>query len=304
MTTHFNIKSIFKISNIQPALFSAIIIIILFGTIDHQDHNYSCDTNPLNQTTKNISIFLCRKNSVIQKLGSVNYEQIGRRELIKSQIERAMLNVDLEPPELIPKETIKVIRLTNTISSNRASQEIQTAHDQESEKALEPSDINDKAAETIIHVASGKYSPYYHIRFSLTPDNTVLTVPLSERKPQYSDNNDYVFAEGGQFEVFVERSKFPIPSPYSERKYLILRMPWTNISMETADQYIAEKYELFKRIKEMKETQQGSVEVSIELNPFVNVISEDPLQLELSNRNIFFRQAHGRHIDYVGSLKP
>ena len=73
--------------------------------------------------------------------------------------------------------------------------------------------------------------------------------------------------------------------------------------METADQYISEKQELFTRIKEMVESQRGSVEVTIELNPFVNILSENPLEIELSGRNIFFRQAHGRYIDYVGTLK-
>ena len=294
MTTHFDIKSILKISDILPALFSVIIIIILFGTINHQDHNYSCDTNPLNQRTENISRFLCRKNSVIQNLGAVNYEHIGRRELIKSQIERAMLNVDLEPPELIPKETTKVIRLATTISSDRASEEIQTAYDHE------PSGVDDKTHETTIHIAPGKYFPYYHIRFSLTPDNTVLTVPLSERKPRHSDNNDYIFAEGGQYEVFVENKKFPFPNPLLERKCLILRMPWTNPDMENASQYIAEKYELFTKIKEMKETQSGSVEVTIELNSYMNVLSKNPLEIELSGRNIFFRQAHG-HLSRPGN---
>jgi len=59
---------------------------------------------------------------------------------------------------------------------------------------------------------------------------------------------------------------------------------------------------LYNRIKEMKESGRGSVDVVIELNPYVRVKSKNPLELELTNRNVFFRSAHGRYIDYVGQL--
>ncbi|MFW6457541.1 MAG: hypothetical protein ACOC0A_04525 [Planctomycetota bacterium] len=159
------------------------------------------------------------------------------------------------------------------------------------------------ASNSDIHVVPGKYRTYYHIRFRLTPENCELSVPVSERQPKYSDTNEYSFSEGGQFEVFVRKADFPIPSPYPDREFLILRMPWTNPSESNAEQFISAKRKLFERIRKMKEEGGEPVEVTIELNPYVKVLSEDPLTVELEQRNIFFRQAYGQYIDYVGELK-
>ena len=154
-----------------------------------------------------------------------------------------------------------------------------------------------------IHVAHGKYGDYYHVRFTLTPDNCELTVSLSERRPRYSDSNEYTFAEGGQFEVFVRKQDFPVPSPHTSRTFLILRMPWTDPSAQHAEKHISAKRVLFDKIKRMKTEGKGTVEVVVELNPYVTVLNRDPLTVELSGRNIFFRQAHSQYIDYVGPLK-
>ena len=157
--------------------------------------------------------------------------------------------------------------------------------------------------EVDIHVAPGKYNEYYHLRFGLTPDNCELTVPLTERRHRYAGNNEYTFAEGGQFEVFVRTSAFPVPAPHTDREFLILRMPWTDPDHPKASRFIARKRKLFDAILAMKTRGEGAVDVVVELNPFVNVLKKNPLILELSGRNIFFRQAHRQYIDYVGPLK-
>lgn len=140
---------------------------------------------------------------------------------------------------------------------------------------------------------------YYHLQFSLTPQSIQLNVPISERYHRHAGSNEYYFADGGQFEVFVDKNAFPIPAPHCEKQYLILRMPWTAPDLPHAKEYIAEKRVLFDRIKKMKDSCNGSVEVTIELNPFVNVVRKDPLKLEMAGRNIFFRQANGRYVDHV-----
>ncbi len=146
---------------------------------------------------------------------------------------------------------------------------------------------------------------YFHLCFSLTPANSELTVPLSQRAPRYGGSNEYQFAEGGQFEVFVRNSMFPVPASYTDAELLILRMPWTNPDLPGADQYITEKRALFERIRNMKESGTGTVDVVIEFDPgdrFVKVLSTNPPKLEVLGRNIFFRQAYGRYISHVGPL--
>ena len=160
-----------------------------------------------------------------------------------------------------------------------------------------------ESANSIV-VAAGKCNDYYHVKVTLTPENSELTVSFDER-PQttpYIDNK-YEFSSWGQFEVFVDRNVFPVPAPHFTKKYLILRMPGTKPGSEKAKKYIEEKRRLFEEIKNMKLSGKGQVEVIVELNPYINVLSKDPLRVELSGRNIFFRDAHGRYIDYLGPLK-
>ena len=154
-----------------------------------------------------------------------------------------------------------------------------------------------------IHVAPGKYNDYYHVRFVLTPGNCELSVPVSERFPRYSEDNAYTFSRGGQFEVFVRRKDFPVPAPHTDREFLILRMPRTSPDHTHAAEYIAKKRKLFEQIRKMKTDGTDNVEVIVELNPYITVLERDPLTVELSGRNIFFRQAHGQYIDHVGPLK-
>ena len=156
--------------------------------------------------------------------------------------------------------------------------------------------------ESKIHVVKGKYGDYYHILFTLNPDNCVLTVPVDKRTPKYSDSNEYTFSEGGQFEVFVKKSLFPISSPKTECDYLILRMPWTDPSNQNSKKFIDQKRHIFKLIKEMKIQGKGKIDVVIELNPYVKTIKKQPLTLELTSCNIYFRHAHGQYIDYFGNI--
>ena len=156
-----------------------------------------------------------------------------------------------------------------------------------------------------IVVSPGKYSDYYHVKLKLHSDDFELSIPTSKRTTKYSDNNDYLFEEGGQFEVFIKRDAFPIPlknSPNS--KYIILRMPWTNPETPGASLFINEKRRIFDELVGIKESSYESLSVAVELNPYIEVLDSSPLSLQLTEPNVFFRQAFGRYINYTGPLKP
>ena len=161
------------------------------------------------------------------------------------------------------------------------------------------------AAPLDIVVSLGKYSDYYHIRLKLHSDDFELSIPTSSRTPKYSENNDFRFEEGGQFEVFIKRDAFPIPlkgSPNS--KYIILRMPWTNPETPGASLFINEKRRIFDELTGIKKSHYESLTVVVELNPYIEVQENNPLSLQLTEPNVFFRQAFGRYINYTGPLKP
>lgn len=149
-----------------------------------------------------------------------------------------------------------------------------------------------------VYITKGKYWDYYHIKFTLTPENTLLMLKGYDK---YGPSK-YEF-EDGMFQVFIPKDKFPIPAPNC-KEYIILRMPMT-ISDSNKDKFVAEKKVIFDKIKEMKESGKGQVEVVIQLNNSdadIKIKSKDPLALELEGCNVWFREAHGRYIDYVGEL--
>jgi hypothetical protein len=152
-----------------------------------------------------------------------------------------------------------------------------------------------------IHVSEGKYTRYYHLLLKLHPQDFELTVPTDQRRPRYTTENRYEFSGNGQFEIFVRKEAFPVPAPKCER-YLIVRMPGTDPSRADAARKLEQKRALFDALKELKNSGTGAHEVAIELNPYVQVVRSDPLQVELTECNVFFRQADGAYIDHMGPL--
>jgi hypothetical protein len=53
----------------------------------------------------------------------------------------------------------------------------------------------------------------------------------------------------------------------------------------------------------MINTHSGAIEVVIELNPYVEKVQNNPLTLQLTQCNIFFRQAQNRYVNYLGKPK-
>ena len=138
---------------------------------------------------------------------------------------------------------------------------------------------------------------YRHMLLELTPENCLLPndpiiikhLGLSNNSQNYRkhilDEKSENFTSG-QFQVYIPVSMFPLVQ--ETRGYMILRMPSTLSAKKTA--YIKDKQDLFFRIKKMKQEQKGSVEVVVEIPDFLR-------------RNLFFRQAGGRYVDYVGQYK-
>jgi len=148
-----------------------------------------------------------------------------------------------------------------------------------------------------ISVSKGKYRDYYHIQLDLK--NTPYTFSKDEKGNLYKDYTQEMLVEnGGQFEILMPADQFPVPSPNCSNN-IILRMPWTNPAPSKSKAFLSEKYQLFEDLKR----KDGDLIVTIELNPYVNVISQNPLKLELQNCNVFFRHSKGKYINYVGKIK-
>lgn len=148
-----------------------------------------------------------------------------------------------------------------------------------------------------IHVSKGKYSDYYHISFRLTPDNSTINLKTGEGDRSYG-----FVDENGQFEVYIDRNAFPVDAPNCKND-IILRMPATNPFGSEAEKSISEKRQLYNQIKNMIDNKQGELDVVIELNPYVKKVSDNPLKLELTQCNVFFRHARNHYINYIGPLK-
>jgi len=148
-----------------------------------------------------------------------------------------------------------------------------------------------------ISVSKGKYKDYYHIQLDIK--NIPYTFSKDEKGNLYKDyTQEMLVNNGGQFEILIPVDQFPVPSPNCS-KNIILRMPWTNPASSKSKTFLSEKYELFEDLKR----KDGDLTVAIELNPYINVVSQNPLKLELKNCNVFFRHSKGKYIDYVGKIK-
>ena len=123
-----------------------------------------------------------------------------------------------------------------------------------------------------IKISPGKYSIYYHINYELTSG-------------YYRVDLEYGFNKGGQFQVYIPKEHFSIAAPQCN-KDIILRMPYS----ENEDK----KRDLYNKLIASE-----TVFVVIELNPYINVINKEPLEIELRYCNVFFRHRAGDYYDQL-----
>lgn len=121
---------------------------------------------------------------------------------------------------------------------------------------------------TEIKVNSGKYSNDYHMKFE-----------------QLSGHAEYGFNKGGQFEVIVSKEHFPITASRCKDN-IIIRMPYSKSE--------AKKHALFDTLAASK-----TVTVTLELNPYINVLKTSPLEIELQYCNVFFRHRSGDYFEQL-----
>lgn len=132
---------------------------------------------------------------------------------------------------------------------------------------------------------------YYHLKYSLNKKN--ITYIDSFTNEQFTIN-------GGQFEISLKKSEFPISSPNCKSN-LILRMPWTNSEIVNSNIFIEEKYEIYNSIQNLtKSSQPNSIDIYVELNPYVEFKDGE---FNLTQCNIYFRQSNGQYISKTGNLK-
>ncbi len=142
------------------------------------------------------------------------------------------------------------------------------------------------AAEKVQRVIGKNGLKFYHLEYTLTPENS--QPPFGKSK---WGSREFSLREDDLFEIFVKNDAFPIKSKAKE--FLILRMPSSRNGRSPL------KAEVFNAIKKMFETKKGSVRVVIELEDGYY----DEKTATLDGVNIFFRHSHGNYIDYTGPIK-
>jgi len=160
------------------------------------------------------------------------------------------------------------------------------------------------AAETkgLSEVVSGNTTEYL-IEFDLKPYNCELEVPGYNPKLADGKKGDWKFREGGQFSLFIKREYFPIQIPESCcDSYLVLTMPYTNSRLKGGKENIAAKKKLFDAITQPRKVENGQVPIVIDLTPYAEVVQQQPLEIRLTDRQIYFRQVDGMFIDHARAI--
>ena len=143
-------------------------------------------------------------------------------------------------------------------------------------------ELTQQSSYRVNYTASGK--PYYHLSYVLNSENLLKVEVYSSQ--EFEQN-------GGQFEVELEKSTFPIPAPNCKSN-LILRMPWVPPGAD-----LSVKYKIYQAILAVHLAQAETVSVVLELNPYVK---ETHQGIELTQCNIFFRHANSAYVPHTESL--
>jgi hypothetical protein len=113
--------------------------------------------------------------------------------------------------------------------------------------------------------------------------HAILTFELTAEKMDLSKLMRFR-SEDGQFEVRIKPSQFPVPAPHC-RSAIIARMPST-LGRDQAE--IAKKKRLFELIQSAQSEKTKTVEIKLDLKPYVKIKRSQPFEGELEHCNVFF----------------
>lgn len=178
------------------------------------------------------------------------------------------------------------------------------------------------AQEVVVNTTIGKDGvkrTYYHLEYTLTLDNSSLVTPAEWLQCHYCKvwqepinpegcyHNRCFWDGSGSFLIYLKKDVFPIPSG--------CRSDWLKLEMkpnrsgrvyETIEAALAHalesKRELWLQIVALHEGKLEQLEVILELNPYVTVLSESPLRLKLDHCNLYFRTADNAYIDHLEAV--
>ena len=157
---------------------------------------------------------------------------------------------------------------------------------------------------------------YYHLRYTLTQDNSTLVTPEEWLQCHYSKvwgepinpegcwcNRPY-WVGNGTFVIYLKKDVFPVLSD-CKSDWLKLRMNCNRhvdvyeTSEAALEDALASKRELWLQIVDLHEGRLEHLEVILELNPYVKVLSETPLILKLDHCNLYFRTADNAYVNHL-----
>jgi len=153
------------------------------------------------------------------------------------------------------------------------------------------------AQEIAINETNGRQ--YFHLAHTLRKGDFSLTHPDEFFDPKYPDiKGACELGANGYFTIYIRKQLFPIPAPNCKSDWLKLTMKGSNDLSK-----IKSKYELWNQIQEVESGEWDQLQVIIELNPYVTIISADPLKLELDYCNLWFRCAYDQYIPHTDPIR-
>lgn len=179
------------------------------------------------------------------------------------------------------------------------------------------------AQDVVINTSIGKDGverTYYHLRYTLTQNNSTLVTPDEWLQCHYSEiwgepinpegcwcNRPY-WVGNGAFVIYLKKNVFPIISD-CKSDWLKLKMNPNSservyqTSEATLGDALVSKRELWLQITDLHEGRLEQLEVILELNPYVTVLSETPLLLKLDHCNLYFRTADNTYINHLKAIQ-
>ena len=157
---------------------------------------------------------------------------------------------------------------------------------------------------------------YYHLKYTLTRDNSTLVTPKEWLQCKYAivwgepiNPNGCWCREpcwdgSGGFVIYIKKDVFPIPAECNS-DWLLLKMnanrsPSVYESGEAVLEHaLKTKHDLWRQITALHEGNIERLEIVIELNPYVTVLSETPLKLKLDHCNLYFRTADNAYLHHL-----